>query len=175
MQFEVMNLQVQYNGQQLDMRVRTALTHDDKLLPLVPYQSSPNPFSLSDGWDMLASVSPSRGSAEGGITVSFVGYGFRYQAQYKCLFFTVSREAEEAEEEDAVVSSTTALSCRTPVWGLRHAAALTVIDTVRVLTLLDGPVTTIPFTNMSNAAANTSGCLRFPQHVRCVFDERNGI
>ena len=69
-----------------------------------------------------------------------------------------------------MVRSTTALSCRTPVWGLRHAAALTAIDIVRVLALLDGPVTTILFTNMTNVTGSTSDCLRFPQYGRCVFE-----
>ena len=164
-QQQVMNFQLQYNGQQLNLGVPTALTHDDQLFPM--RNPLPNPFQLLEGWEAVAPVSPLQGAADGSTLISIAGYGFNWQKGYKCHFFHAGR----FEETGAAIRSQTFLTCRTPVWGLRYAATTTAIKIIRI----DGPAqeSVIPFTNGTVDEADAGLCLLFPQYGRCTFTFHN--
>jgi len=161
---QLTNLRVRYNGQEMDFDVPVALKHDDVLLPMAAV--APKTFLVSDGWEHISATSPSRGPADGGTVITILGYGFNWEKGYKCRFFT-SSDASGFLDTGASIRSPTTLTCRTPVWGLKHAAETTAINIVR----LDGgsDESIILFTNQTVDGADSSQCRVTPQYGRCAF------
>ena len=90
-------------------------------------------FDFSESWDELH---PTAGPAEGGILVTFSGYGFVAEAPYVCVFST-ENGTRSANSTATTVLSTTSLACELPRWEYVQADTSAAImlgsDTVALL------------------------------------------